>query len=113
MGAHAASCPVALLQIIQQGDALFEVFQFIGHHAGVSSQQDVHTRGMLFARCLWAVRFADRLGKIKTCAAAKLLLARSAATGPNHQIAATEDFKSRAELLLAREATRCRRSRWR
>src|SRR5207245_2086577 len=56
MGAHAASCPVALLQIIQQGDALFEVFQFIGHPAGVSSQQDVPTRGMLFARCLWAGR---------------------------------------------------------
>src|SRR5438093_12191773 len=37
------------------------------------------------------------LGKIKTCAAAKLLLARSAATGPNHQTAATEDFKSRSE----------------
>src|SRR6266702_4448 len=45
------------------------------------------------------------LGKIKTCAAAKLLLARSAATGPNHQTAATEDFKSRAALLLARAAT--------
>src|SRR5947199_310786 len=58
MGAHAASCPVALRPIIQQGDALFEVFQFIGHHAGVSSKQDVHTRGMLFARCLWAVRVA-------------------------------------------------------
>ena len=60
MGAHAASCPVALRPIIQQGDALFEVFQFIGHPAGVSSQQDVPTRGMLFARCLWAGRFADR-----------------------------------------------------
>src|SRR5258708_14738597 len=50
------------------------------------------------------------LGKIKTCAAAKLLFARSAATGSNTKLLLTEDFKSRAELLLARAATRCRRS---
>src|SRR5437870_7620692 len=42
------------------------------------------------------------LGKIKTCAAAKLLFARSAATGPNHQTAATEDFKSRAEFVVGK-----------
>src|SRR5439155_13427060 len=112
MGAHAASCPVALLQIIQQGDALFEVFQFIGHPAGVSSQQDV-PEGCCLQDASGRGGLRIGLGKIKTCAAAKLLFARSAATGPNHQTAATEDFKSRAELLLAREATRCRRSRWR
>src|SRR6516165_400636 len=50
---------------------------------------------------------------IKTCAAAKLLLARSSAPGPNSQTPATEDFRSRAELLLARWSRRWRWSRWR
>ena len=81
---------------------------------GVSGQGCPHTRGMLFARRL--PRGDWRIGgcRIKTCVEAKLLLARSGrspAAGPNHQTAATEDFRSRAELLFARPARRFRRSR--
>src|SRR6266436_7949595 len=100
MGAHAASCPVALLQIIQQGDALFEVFQFIGHPAGVSSKQDVPTRGMLFARCLWAGRFADRAWQDKDLRRSSCCLQDRRRQDPTTKLLPTEDFKSRAELLL-------------
>ena len=80
MGAYATSCPVALLQIIQQGDALFEVFQFIGHPDGVSSKQDVHTRGMWFARCLWAGRFADRAWQDKDLRRSQVVVCKTGDT---------------------------------
>lgn len=46
--------------------------------------------------------------RIKTCTEAKLLFARSLIAGPSNQTPAAEDFRSRAELLFARSARRCR-----